>query len=88
MKASRIVPRTASSLLLALVCGSALALGDADVRAELDMLPGGDGIESQVTDGIVTLTGTVADDAERDRIEQAVEELDGVKSVVSDILVE
>lgn len=88
MNGRRLLARIAVPLLLTLACGPVLAVGDADVRAELDTLPGGDAVESQVTDGIVTLTGTVADDAQRERIEEAVETLDGVKSVVSAILVE
>ena len=75
-------------LSTALISTSALALGDAEVRALLDTLPGGEAITSQVTDGIVTLSGTVADAAEQDRIEDEVGMLDGVVSVVSAITVE
>jgi hyperosmotically inducible periplasmic protein len=43
------------------------------------------GVNATVTDGVVTLTGSCADDNCRTNAEKSVKEIDGVKSVVNNI---
>ncbi len=55
---------------------------DADIQKEVDTaIVSVEGITAQVADGVVTLTGTVASDMDKNAAEASAKEVKGVKSV-------
>jgi len=64
---------------------------DSDIQKEVTekiaAMPGASGVTASVAEGIVTLSGTVKDEAEKMAIETTVKGLKGVKSVVNSITI-
>jgi hypothetical protein len=81
-KVFAIVPILAMSLLVS--CG----VKDADIQAKVtETLKAVPGVSAEVKDGVLTLSGTVPDDAAKTAAETAVKAEKGVKSVVNNITV-
>ncbi|MBC7796830.1 MAG: BON domain-containing protein [Pyrinomonadaceae bacterium] len=91
MKAQKLSLLAVLVMCIALVagaCGEA-ARGDAaiktDVDAKVKASAGAAGVTSTVKEGVVTLSGKVADQTARNSIESAAKSVQGVKSVTNNL---